>query len=205
MAKTKDQKRVGLYVRVSTDGQTVDNQLRELRQAARRHGWRVAETFRDDGISGAKGRHGRPGFDALCAAVGRREFDMVAAWSVDRLGRSLQDLVGFLGELHAKDVDLYLHRQGLDTSTPAGRAMFQMLGVFAEFERAMVRERVMAGLDRAKAKGKQLGRPKVSANIERAVLAARAEGKGIRRVAREVGVGTSTVQRIDAERNRTQV
>ncbi len=200
MAQAKERKRVGLYVRVSTDGQTVDNQLRELRQAARRHGWQVAETFRDDGISGAKGRNGRPGFDALCAAVARREIDMVAAWSVDRLGRSLQDLIGFLGELHAKDVDLYLHQQGLDTSTPAGRAMFQMLGVFAEFERAMIRERVMAGLDRAKAKGKRLGRPKVAAKVERAVIDARAEGKGIRRVARELGIGVSTVQRIDADR-----
>ncbi len=200
MAKTKDRKRVGLYVRVSTDGQTVDNQLRELRQAARRHGWQIVETFRDDGISGAKGRNGRPGFNALCAAVGRREIDMVAAWSVDRLGRSLQDLVSFLGELHAKDVDLYLHQQGLDTSTPAGRAMFQMLGVFSEFERSLIQERVRAGLERAKAKGKQLGRPKVSAKVERAVIDARAEGQGIRRVARELGIGVSTVQRIDAER-----
>ncbi len=196
MAKAKEGKRVGLYVRVSTDGQTVDNQLRELRQAARRHGWRVVETFRDDGISGAKGRNGRPGFDALCAAVARREVDMVAAWSVDRLGRSLQNLVGFLGELHAKGVDLYLHQQGLDTSTPAGRAMFGMLGVFAEFERAMIRERVMAGLERARAKGKRLGRPRVSAKVERAVLEARAEKKGIRRIARELSVGVSTVQRI---------
>jgi DNA invertase Pin-like site-specific DNA recombinase len=83
---------------------------------------------------------------------------MVAAWSVDRLGRSLIDLLDFLGELHAKGVDLFLHQQGLDTSTPSGRAMFQMLGVFAEFERAMIRERVMAGLSRSNADGTQLGR-----------------------------------------------
>jgi hypothetical protein len=107
-----------------------------------RHGWRVVEFFEDAGISGAKGR----------------DVDMVAAWSVDRLGRSLIDLLDFLRELHAKGVDLFLHQQGLDTSTPSGRAMFQMLGVFAEFERSMIRERVMAGLSRAKADGIQLGR-----------------------------------------------
>src|SRR5262249_35605007 len=139
-------KRVAVYVRVSTDGQTVENQLRDLRAAAKRHGWQIAEVFDDNGISGAKPRDERPGLRRLMQGVARREFDMVAAWAVDRLGRSLQDLVGFLGELHAKDVDLYLHQQGLDTSTPAGKAMFQMLGVFAEFERAILRDRVRSGL-----------------------------------------------------------
>jgi DNA invertase Pin-like site-specific DNA recombinase len=109
------------------------------------------------GISGAKGRDHRPGLDRLLKGVARREFDMVAAWSVDRLRRSLQHLVGLLGELHAKDVDLYLHQQGLDTSTPSGRAMFQMLGVFAEFERALIQERVRAGLARARAQGQAAG------------------------------------------------
>src|SRR5271168_1932755 len=151
-------KRVALYLRVSTSEQTVENQRRELEAVAARHGWRVAKTYADEGISGAKGRDKRPAFDALCKGIGRREFDMVAAWSVDRLGRSLQDLVGFLGELHAKGVDLYLHQQGLDTSTPAGRAMFGMLGVFAEFERSMVQARVKAGLERARASGVRLGR-----------------------------------------------
>ena len=91
------------------------------------------------------------------------------AWSVDRLGRSLQDLVGFLSELHALSIDLFLHQQGLDTRTPSGKAMFQMMGVFAEFERAMIQERVRAGLARAKAEGKRLGRPKVDPEIEDAI------------------------------------
>jgi len=130
-------KRVALYTRVSTSGQTVENQRRELAAVAKRHGWRVVSTFKDQGVSGAKGRDRRPGYDQLCNGIARREFDMVAAWSVDRLGRSLQDLVGFLGELHAKGVDLYLHQQGIDTSTPAGKALFQMLGVFAEFSRPL--------------------------------------------------------------------
>jgi DNA invertase Pin-like site-specific DNA recombinase len=128
-------KRVALYLRVSTFGQTVENQERELAEAAERHGWTIAATFKDEGISGAKGRDKRPAFDRLCKAVTRREVDMVAAWSVDRLGRSLQDLVAFLGELQASRVDLYLHQQGLDTTTPAGKALFQMMGVFSEFER----------------------------------------------------------------------
>jgi DNA invertase Pin-like site-specific DNA recombinase len=189
-------KRVALYVRVSTDGQTVENQVRELKVVAERHGWRIVETFDDNGISGAKGRDQRPAMRRLMEGIGRRDFDMVAAWSVDRLGRSLQDLVGFLGEMHAKGVDLYLHRQGLDTSTPAGRAMFQMLGVFAEFERAMIQERVRAGLARARAQGKRLGRPKVSPKVEAAVRTARARGKGIRKIARELRIGVGTVQRI---------
>jgi Resolvase, N terminal domain len=139
-------KRVALYLRVSTSEQTTKNQRRELVAVAKRQGWQVAAVFEDAGVSGAKGRNGRPGLDALMKAVTRRETDMVAAWSVDRLGRSLTDLLEFLKEIHAKGVDLFLHQQGLDTSTPSGRAMFQMMGVFAEFERAMIRERVLAGL-----------------------------------------------------------
>jgi len=193
---SKGTKRCALYVRVSLEGQTVANQRRELEAAAARHGWTVVQVFADEGVSGAKGRDQRPGFDALCAGIARRDFDMVAAWSVDRLGRSLQDLVAFLGELHGKHVDLYLHQQGLDTSTPAGRAMFQMLGVFAEFERAIIVERVRSGMARAKAQGKHVGRPPVSEKVEAAVRAARAKGKGIRHIARDVGVGVGTVQRI---------
>jgi DNA invertase Pin-like site-specific DNA recombinase len=113
---------------------------------------------------------------------------MVMVWSVDRLGRSLQDLVGFLSELHALRIDLFLHQQGLDTTTPAGKAMFQMMGAFAEFERSMIQERVRAGLRRAVAEGKQLGR--------HSQLRA---GKGMLAVAKDVGVGSGTVQRIARE------
>ena len=135
-------KRVALYVRVSTDHQSVKNQEIELQVVAERHGWQVVSVYRDQGISGAKGRDKRPGLDKLLQAVARKEFDLVASWSVDRLGRSLIDLVGILQEFHAKHVDLYLHQQGIDTTTPSGKAMFQMMGVFAEFERSMIHERV---------------------------------------------------------------
>src|SRR6266516_271832 len=145
-AMSTKSKRVALYARVSTDQQSTENQLMQLRAVAERHGWTVVTEYVDDGVSGAKGREQRPQFDALLRGVARREFDMVAAWSVDRLGRSLQDLVGFLTDLQAKRVDLFLHQQALDTTTPAGRMLFQMLGVFAEFERAMIVERVNAVL-----------------------------------------------------------
>jgi DNA invertase Pin-like site-specific DNA recombinase len=195
----KKPKRVALYLRVSTSEQTTRNQRRELQAVAERHGWHIVATYEDAGVSGAKGRDKRPGFDRLMMAVARREIDMVAAWSVDRLGRSLTDLLTFLTDLHAKGVDLFLHQQGLDTSTPSGRAMFQMLGVFAEFERAMIRERVMAGLARARADGKQLGRRTVEQSHARKVKSAlvlRAKGIGIRRIAREVGLGVGTVIRL---------
>ena len=150
---------VAIYSRVSTDRQTTENQERELREIATRMGWGIMNVYRDEGVSGAKSRAERPAFNALWEDATRRRFDMVMAWSVDRLGRSLQDLVAFLSELHALRIDLYLHQQGVDTSTPAGKALFQMMGVFAEFERAMIRERVESGLERAKAQGKKLGRP----------------------------------------------
>ncbi len=192
-------KRVAIYARVSTDGQSVDNQLQELRHVAKRHDWQIVHEFVDHGVSGAKGRTQRPSFDKLCTVAVRREVDLIAAWSVDRLGRSLQHLITFLGEIHAKGVGLYLHQQGIDTTTPSGKAMFQMCGVFAEFERAMIRERVKAGLARAKTQGKKLGRPRVPASIERKVHAGRTKGMGMKAIARELQIGTGTVQRILAE------
>jgi DNA invertase Pin-like site-specific DNA recombinase len=189
-------KSAAIYARVSTNGQTTDNQMRELRKVAKRHGWKIAAEYVDHGVSGAKGRDKRPALDKLLKAANRRDFSIILAWSVDRLGRSLQHLVGFLDEIHAKGVDLYLHQQNIDTSTPSGKAMFQMAGVFAEFERSMIQERVRAGLERAREQGKVLGRPKVPPRTEVLIRKKRQEGMGILKIAREVGVGTSVVQRI---------
>jgi DNA invertase Pin-like site-specific DNA recombinase len=185
-----------IYARVSTGEQTPDNQLKELRAVASRMQWPIVKEYVDHGVSGAKGRERRPAYDQLCTAITRREFNLVMVWSVDRLGRSLSQLVGLLSELQSKGVDLYLHQQGIDTTTPAGKAMFQMCGVFAEFERAMIQERVKAGLARARAQGTPLGRPRVSAQVTQAVLAARGQGKGIKRIARELDIGVGAVQRI---------
>jgi DNA invertase Pin-like site-specific DNA recombinase len=196
-------KRVGLYLRVSTDEQTVENQRQALTEAMERRGWRIVAEFVDNGISGAKGRDKRPGYDRLLKAATTRKIDIVAAWSVDRLGRSLQHLVGFLAELNAVGCDLYLEKQAVDTTTPAGRALFQMLGVFAEFERAILQERIHAGIARARKNGtksgKPIGRARTSRKVEDAIRASLASGKGIQKTARECGVGTGTVQRIKRE------
>jgi DNA invertase Pin-like site-specific DNA recombinase len=173
-------KRAALYARVSTGGQTAENQLIELRAVAKRLGWQIAEEFVDEGISGSKGRDKRPALDKMIKAVIRGEVDVVAAWSVDRLGRSVQDLVGILNEIRERDCDLYLHQQGLDTATPSGRALFQMLGVFAEFERSIIVERTNAGLARAKAQGRRLGRPEVSPVLIEDMRALRAKGHSFR-------------------------
>lgn len=196
-------RRVALYARVSTDRQSTENQLRELREVAARMGWEVAGEFVDQGISGAKGRRDRPRLDAMLKGVARKEFDLVAAWSVDRLGRSLIDLVGFLQELHSTGVDLYLHQQGVNTTTPAGKAMFQMMGVFAEFERSMIQERVRAGMDRVRRTGKNkqgqevtIGRPKVGPEVEARIRDLRSEGLGMLKIAKAAGCGVSVVQRV---------
>jgi DNA invertase Pin-like site-specific DNA recombinase len=197
-------KRVAIYVRVSTDGQTTDNQLRELKTVAERSDWEIVEVFADHGISGAKGRSQRPEFDRLLKHATQRKFDIVGAWSVDRLGRSMRDLLDFLDELKAVGVDLYLHQQALDTTTPSGRAFFQMVGVFAEFERSMIQERVKSGLARAKERGQVLGRRQGSRNkritrVTTAVKRLRREGKSIRAIADEVGVSPNTVIKLTRE------
>ena len=192
-------KRAALYLRVSTkNGQTVENQRRQLRKVAKHRGWKIVATYQDEGISGAKGRDKRPGFDKLLKDAARGEFDIMAAWSVDRLGRSLKGLVEFLSEIHALKVDLYLDQQGLDTTTPAGEAMFGMLGVFAQFERAMISERVAAGLARAKAEGTTLGRPpgrsKKRDRLQGRVRRLRKQGKTLQAIVKDVGIAEATVQ-----------
>ena len=196
--KSTAQIRVAIYSRVSTDHQTTENQERELLERAGRTGWEVVRVYRDNGISGVKSGKDRPAFDAMRKDAAKRKFDVVAVWSVDRLGRSLQTLVEFLSDIHGYGVDLYLHTQGIDTTTPAGKALFQMMGVFAEFERAMIRERVKSGLERAKSQGKVLGRPSISATAESALADLRAGKAGIIKLAKMHGVGVGTVQRIKA-------
>lgn len=189
-------KRIAIYARVSTDSQTVQNQLQELHAVAQRNGWIVVAVHTDEGISGAKGRDQRPGYDALLTGVARKDYEMIACWSVDRLGRSLPHLVGFLGDIQAKGVDLYLHQQGLDTSTPSGRMLFQMLGVFAEFERSMIRERIMSGLRRT---SKKSGRKPMADDRAEAIRKSLRDGVGIRATARLHRASTTTVTKIARE------
>jgi DNA invertase Pin-like site-specific DNA recombinase len=193
-------KRAALYLRVSTDEQTTANQRDALEVVAAQRGWQIVETYEDNGISGSKGRDKRPGLDAALKDASRGKYDVLCAWSVDRLGRSLADLVNGLQDLHSAKVDLFLHQQALDTTTPAGKAMFGMMGVFAEFERAMIIARVNAGLARAKQSGtksgKAIGRPCVTRKVEQRIRDELAAGHGINKVAAILGVGSSTVQRI---------
>jgi len=189
-------KRVGIYLRVSTDQQTTENQRRILLEIAERSGWEVVAVFEDQGISGAKGRDQRPGFDALLKAVARSEIQMVAAWSVDRLGRSLPDLIGLLSDLQARGCDLFLHQQSLDTSTPTGRAMYGMLSIFAEFERSMISNRVRAGQQRSRAAGVRFGRPPIPPIDIDKVKVRLAKGQSIRVIAKATQMSTASVMRI---------
>jgi DNA invertase Pin-like site-specific DNA recombinase len=192
-------KRVALYARVSTDSQTVENQLQELRRIADRMDWEVVAEITDEGISGAKGRDQRPGFDRLLRGVSRHQFDLIAAWSVDRLGRSLRDLVMFMDDLRERKVDLFLHQQGLDTSTAAGRAMFGMLSVFADFERSLITARVKSGLQRVRDSGKRLGRPPTDpAKIDKAKVLL-AAGTSLRQTAKLVRISPAMAAKIKME------
>lgn len=191
--------RAALYLRVSTMDQDTERQERELRAVAAARGYEVVEVYCDHGISGSKGRDKRPAFDRLHKDAVRHRFDIVMAWSVDRLGRSLKDLVGFLQHLHDLNVQLYLHQQALDTTTSAGRMMFQLLGVFAEFERSMIVERVRSGLAKARAKGTKSGRPIGRPRIpQRTLQQIRADyaagGISMRKLAKKHGVSVGTVQ-----------
>jgi DNA invertase Pin-like site-specific DNA recombinase len=192
--------RAALYARVSTDRQSTENQLGELREIADRLSWEVVGEFVDHGVSGSKGPKDRPKLAAILKGVARGDFEIVAAWSVDRLGRSLIDLVSMLQELHSTGVDLYLHQQGINTRTPAGKALFGMMGVFAEFERGMIQERVRAGLAKAKVSGTRsglpIGRPSVTSDVEQQIRELRAQGLGMVRIAKQLGRGVSVVQRV---------
>jgi DNA invertase Pin-like site-specific DNA recombinase len=199
-------KRAAVYLRISTDGQTTENQRLALEAVAQRRGWTVVESYQDNGISGAKGRDKRPAFDAALKDAVRRRFDVLMVWSIDRMGRSTATVAAALAELEAAGVAIYADKEAMNATTPHGKAMLHMAAVFAELQRGMIRERVMAGLERAKAglerakaEGVTLGRPKVARKVENAIRTRLARGEGILKVAKGLGVGTSTVQRIKHE------
>ena len=186
-----------IYSRVSTNDQTVDNQLKVLREVAERKGLEVVREISDEGISGAKGRDERKGFDELIKGAVRKEFDIILVWDVSRLGRSLKHLVSFLDDIQSARCDLYIHQSGLDTSTASGKMMFQMIGVFSEFERSMIRERVIAGQQRAKANGVKLGRKtNVNEGTLNAVKHLRENNVPIKRIAKDLQIGVGTVYKV---------
>ena len=186
-----------IYSRVSTNEQTVENQLRVLREVAEKRGLEVVREISDEGISGAKGRDERPGFDELIKGSVKNEWDIILVWDVSRLGRSLKHLVSFLEDIQSAHCDLYIHQSGIDTSTASGKMMFGMLSVFSEFERSMIRERVIAGQQRAKSEGKHIGRPtNVNDGIINAVYQLRQNNVPISRIAKDLQIGVGTVYKI---------
>jgi DNA invertase Pin-like site-specific DNA recombinase len=187
-------KKIAIYARVSTDKQTCENQLTELRAVATRMGYIVVQEYVDNGISGAKSRADRPSLDAMMKDAFKGHFDMIMCWSIDRLGRSLQNLVEILNELQAMKIDLFFLQQGMDTSTPSGRMIFSVFGAIGEFERNLIRERVIAGQKRAVANGVKMGRPsKMNDGMRSAIQLLREKGMGIKQIARELKVGIGTV------------
>ena len=186
-------RRVALYARVSTNNQTVENQLAELREIAHRQGWSIVAELSDEGISGSKGRDKRPAFDQLLKRSTRREFDLIMVWAIDRLGRSIQHLVGFMNELQSLRVDLYVHQQAIDTTTPSGRMVFGIFSALGEYERELIRERILAGQKRARSQGIKIGRPsKLNNAVKTSVRLLRGNGMGIKQIAKtlEIGIGS---------------
>jgi DNA invertase Pin-like site-specific DNA recombinase len=186
-------KRIAIYARVSTSQQTCENQLNELRVVADRAGYQIVAEFVDEGISGSKGRQNRPALDQMLKECTRRRFDLVMCWDISRLGRSVQNLIEIMNELQSLKVDLFFLQQGMDTSTASGRMMFSVFGALAEYERELIRERVLAGQARAKAAGVKFGRPKtITENTRETVRLLRDQGIGIRKIARTLGIGVSS-------------
>ena len=189
--------RAVIYSRVSTNEQTVENQLRVLREVAEKRGLEVVREISDEGISGAKGRDERQGFDELIKGSVKNEWDIILVWDVSRLGRSLKHLVSFLEDIQSAHCDMYIHQSGIDTSTASGKMMFGMLSVFSEFERSMIRERVIAGQQRAVANGVKLGRKtNVNDGIITAVYQLRKNNVPIQRIAKDLQIGVGTVYKI---------
>jgi len=187
-------KRVAIYARVSTQSQNTENQLLELRQVAERMGYMVVQEFVDHGISGAKSRIHRPALDAMLKLATQRKIEMILCWDISRLGRSLQHLIEILNDLQTLKCDLYFHQNGIDTSTVTGRMIFQICGSLAEFERNLIRERVISGQQRAKSEGKHIGRPsQMTDALKTSIRLLREQGMAIKKIASTLSVGVGTV------------
>jgi DNA invertase Pin-like site-specific DNA recombinase len=190
------QSRVGIYLRVSTADQTTQNQRIELQRVAEQRGWNVIEVYEDHAVSGAKARDQRPAFQRMATDAAKGRINMVAAWALDRLGRTSRDVINFISDLPNQGVSLYLHKEQLDTSSPVGKLVLTIMAGVAEMERSRLVERINAGLARAKSQGKRIGRPTVASQIEQQILELRSTGMGMRKIAKQLNCGNSTVQRV---------
>lgn len=186
-------KRVCLYVRVSTERQTTENQIQALREIADRSGYQIVKIYSDDGISGSKGRENRPALNQMMRDAVSREFEIVMCWSIDRLGRSITHLIEIMNELNELKIDMFFSQQSIDTQTASGRMIFGIFSSLAGFERELIRERVMAGIDRARKNGVKLGRPSVmNDGIRHAAIALKEKGVGVREICKKLGIGCGT-------------
>ena len=192
---------VVIYARVSSSGQSVINQIKVLEHIAEQNNWNLIDTYIDEGISGKYGRDRRPEFNRMNIDLIQKKFNRILVWDISRIGRSLTNLVTFLSEVNAKKCDLYIHQSGLDTSTPSGRMMFQMISVFSEFEREMISERVKAGLQRVRAQGKKLGRGDRITKIQKTkVINLLDNGYTYNQIKKEVGLSKASISRIKNEK-----
>jgi DNA invertase Pin-like site-specific DNA recombinase len=190
-------RKVAIYTRVSTLDQTIDNQLIELRDHCSKMGWEITKEYADEGLSGALSRDKRPALNSLIKDAYRKRFDLVVCWDISRIGRSMKNLVLFLSDMKDKGVGICSVRQGFDTSTTMGEMMFQFVGILSSWEREMIRERTIAGLERAKSEGKTLGRKKViNEEMTTKIGKLRSVGYSIRDIASEVGVSRGTVSNV---------
>ena len=190
-------KKVVIYTRVSTLDQTIDNQLIELRDHCSRMGWEIVKEYADEGLSGTLSREKRPALNSLIKDAYRKRFDSVVCWDISRIGRSMKELILFLSDMKDRGIGICSVRQGFDTSTSMGEIMFQFVGILSSWEREMIRERTLAGLERAKSQGKTLGRRKVTNDTMTAkILELRTANKSIRDIASEVGVSRVTVNNV---------
>ena len=187
--------RTAIYGRVSTKSQKTDRQIEELKRVCQSSDWGEIEIF-EEVVSGGKGRADRPVFDELLRRVTQRRIKRVCVWSVDRLGRSLTDLLATLEIIKAAGASLYIHSQAIDTATSSGKMMFSLLGVFSEFERSIIRERVRSGLEAARANGKRLGRPPTPPSVVEKVRRLSKRGLSQRQIAQQSGVSQAKVSKI---------
>ncbi len=185
-------RKVAIYCRVSTLDQTINNQLLELRDHCSKMGWEIVKEYADEGLSGTLSREKRPALNALIKDAYRKRFDSVVCWDISRIGRSMKELVLFLSDMKDRDIGICSVRQGFDTSTSMGEIMFSFVSILSSWEREMIRERTLAGLERARREGKTLGRRKVTNDTMTAkIIELRTAKKSIRDIASEVGVSTS--------------
>ena len=190
-------KRVCLYARVSKTSQSVERQISELEVVAARNDWEIVDRYIDHGISGATGRDQRHELDRMMKDSTKRKFDVVMVWSIDRLGRSLQNLIEILNDLNSKNIDLYMDQQSIDSTTPTGKLMFSLIGAFAEFEKSTIRDRVISGLANARKKGRIGGRPtNLTDEIQAKILEMKSAGASIRKIKEECSVGTATIYKV---------